>query len=442
MIINIVQNMKSVVSPDALGRLLAHEPRFLIEKHRDLAFVHTLRYACLHSRFYREKFDSLGINPLKVKSPADLGDFYTTPLDIAKQAEDFLCQRPQMVFESSGTSGRNKRIYFSYDELESIGYFAAAGLFSIGLDKKDRCANAFDFCMWIPGMMTQKILERAGVMCMAFGKSDPMEVYKRIPVYNFNVIFGEPTWLIRLTEIAEKNGAYPLKMLISGAEPMPLKARSWMEKIWHPGRVRMGYGTVESGGVLAFELGAHCGHYHLDESNFLFEIAHQKEDGYGEVVFTTLNRLTMPLIRYKNEDISKIVTEKCSCGLSFFRLASLRGRADEMVVCAGGNLYPLMFEDILKDIGWITTDWQIVFKNEGVKEMMEFNLELKSHPQLLSQAPQIKEKILSNMQTQYPDLWKNLSIGIFDVALKYHAPGTLRKARKLIRLLDCRQLET
>jgi phenylacetate-CoA ligase len=402
-----------------------------------MAFADTVRWAYGHSAFYKRKFDSLAIDPAQVKSPLDLGTFYTTSLDIIENAEDFLCKKPDIVFESSGTTGRNKRIYFSQDEIEAIGHFDAAGLFMGGLVKADRCVNAFDFNLWIPGMITQKVLERAGVFCMAAGKIDPMEVYKRIPVYNFNIIFGEPSWLIKLTEIAEKNGPYPLKAMIASAEPIPQKARAWIEKVWHPCRVRLGYAGVESGGIMAFELQDACGSYHINENDFLFETANATEDGYGEVVLTTLNRFTMPLIRYKNGDISKIIKEACPCGFNFYRLAGIRGRADEMVVTAGGNLYPLMFEEILKEIGGITHDWQIVIKNNGVKEVMEFNLELTDH----TSGNDLKAEIFSNIQTQYPDMWKNMSLGIFSVDFKYHPPLTLRAARKLVRLLDKRNLE-
>lgn len=433
----LINKILSKTSPLILSRLIRHVPRSVIDWKSSTAFNDTVRYAYRNSAFYKRKFDSLGIDPSKIKSPLDLGTFYTTPRDIIEHAEDFLCQKAQIVFESSGTTGRNKRIYFSQDELEAIGHFDAAGLFMGGLTKTDRCVNAFDFCIWIPGMITQKVLENAGVFCMAAGKIDPMEVYKRIPVYNFNIIFGEPTWLIKLTEIAQKQGPYPLKLMIASAEPLPQKARAWMEKVWHPCRVRMGYANVESGGIIAFEMEDACGNYHINENDFLLETADVGEDGYGELVLTTLTRFTMPLIRYKNGDISRIIKEPCPCGLHFHRLAGIRGRADEMVIAAGGNLYPLMFEEIFNGISGITTDWQVVIKHNGIKEVMEFNLELEDY----ALEHDLKEKIFSNIKAQYPDIWKNMSLGIFSVEFKFHPPLTLRTARKLIRLRDIRNVE-
>jgi len=434
MLSNVVDKVISVTDPHLLSGLAKGTPRAFLDRMQHDSFRRVVRYAYKHSPFYRKKFDSLKIDCLKVKRPEDLGDFYTTPADIVEHAEDFLCKPPQMVFESSGTTGRNKRVYFGHDELDRIGRFNAAGLFLGGVEPDDRIVNGFDFCIWIPGMIAHKAMESSGLLSMAAGKVDPMEVYKRIPVYNFNIVLGEPTWLIKLTEIAEKNGAYPLKLIIGGAEEMPDAARPWMKKVWQGAEVRMVYASVESGGILAFEPFNVCGSYHVDENNFLVEIAGPDKEGYGEVVFTTLFRRTMPLIRYCNRDVSKLIEEKCACGLPYRRLAKLRGRTDELVVASGGNLYPLMFEEMLKDIGGITSEWQIVFRLNGMKEVMEFNLESKG-----DRSPEsIRENVFANMRSRYPDLWKNLSMGIFATEFVYHTPGTLRTGRKLLRIVDKR----
>lgn len=435
MIANLVDRAIPKTSPKVLARTLSSTPRELTDWKRDVAFRYTVRYAYRHSPFYRRKFKELGIKVHNIKKPSDLGDFYTTTADIVNNAEEFICRKPQIVFESSGTTGRNKRIYLSNSELDDIGTFMATGLFLGGVTDNDRLVNALDFCIWIPGMITQKCIEKSGLFGMAAGKVDPMEVYKRIPIYNFNIVMGEPTWLIKLTEIAEKHGSYPLKFIIGGAEAMPDAARPWMEKVWQGAEVRMVYASVESAGIIAFEPFAKCHGYHIDENNFFVEIADPDAEGYGDVVFTTLSRYTMPLIRYKNRDVSKLVEDRCACGLPYRCLAKMRGRTDELIVASGGNLYPLMFEEILKDIEGITNDWQVVFYLRGIKEIMEFEIE--SREGVSKDA--LKEKILANIQERYPDLWKNYSIGIFEISFSYHAPGALREGRhKLLRVVDKR----
>ncbi|MFA4980990.1 MAG: hypothetical protein WC592_00775 [Candidatus Omnitrophota bacterium] len=435
MLSTIADKIVSITPPRVLSNFIKAAPRRLVHWKRDASFKHIVRYTYRNSRFYREKFDSLKINPRKINKPSDLGDFYTTPIDIMERAEDFICGKPEAVFESSGTTGRNKRIYLTQAELDHIGRFNAAGFFLWGLKPTDRLVNAFDFCIWIPGMVTQKGIEKSRIFALAAGKVDPMEVYKRIPIYNINVVLGEPTWLIKLTEIAEKEGAYPLKLIIGGAEEMPDAARPWMEKVWKGAKVKMVYASVESGGIIGGEVTPECGGYHIDEDDFMVEIAEPDKDGYGEVTFTTLGRATMPLIRYRNGDISRIMEEPCACGMPYRRLEKMRGRSDELIVASGGNLYPLMFEEILKDIDGLTSDWQIVFKLRGIKEIMEFNIELRDG--FFREATEAR--ILENIKNRYPDLWKNYSIAIFEIAFACHPPSTLRAGKhKLLRIIDDR----
>lgn len=434
MLINITNKSFLAVSPEMMGGALKRTPQRFIRWKNSGSFRNIVQYVSKRSPFYKKRFKSLKISPSRIKKPSDLGDFFTFPEDIMNSAEEFLCRKPHMAFESSGTTGRNKRIYVTHDELDWVGKVMAAGLFLGGATPSDRAINAFDFCVWIPGLLTHKCLEKSKLFTIDAGKIDPMEVYKRIPQYGINIVMGEPTWLIKLTEIAEKKGSYPLKFIIGGAEEMPDAARPWMKKVWQGAEVRMVYASVESAGIMAFEPFAECESYHINENDYLIEIIDPDKDGYGEIAFTTLSRHTMPLVRYRNRDIGRIIPGNCPCGLPFKRLAKIRGRADELVVASGGNLYPLMFEDILKDVPGITTEWQIVFKLRGVKEIMEIHLEMKeARPK-----NDIESHVFSNIQNRYPDLWKNMSIGIFDTAFVYHEPSTIRTGVKLLRLVDKR----
>jgi len=105
-----------------------------------------------------------------------------------------------------------------------------------------------------------------------------------------------------------------------------------------------------------------------------------------------------------------------------------------MIIASGGNLYPLMFEEILKDVDGITSDWQVVFKLRGMKEIMEFNLELRDG----SSGDAVKAKVFANIKALYPDMWKNVEMAIFETDFVYHTAGTLRGGRKLLRVVDKR----
>jgi phenylacetate-CoA ligase len=419
-------------SPDSLGRLYRSVPPWLTRYVALERFRRTVRWAARHSAFYRKAFAEHGINPNHVRTPADLKDFFTTPDDLASRASEFLCRPPSIVFESSGTSGRNKQVYYGRDELEVMGQSMAAGLKLMGIIPADRVANAFDFSIWIPGLLAHYALMHSGNFCLAFGKVDPVEVWRRMKQYEFNVVMGEPTWLIRLTELAERDGGGKLKLMVGGAEEMPAAAVEWIRKVWNGAEVKMCYGTVEQGTSLGFQPCPRHDGYHLDTFDFLPELIDVDDEGWGEMVFTTLRRRTMPLIRYRSRDVTRWMPP-CPCGIGAPRIEKLRGRRDELIVASGGNLYPLMFENILKQVPGLDRDFQVIFKLEGVREVVEINVETRRTDERA-----ILEQIKQSASDLYPDLMKNLALGIFQMRALAHPPGTIRTGRKLKRLVDHR----
>lgn len=396
-------------------------------------FRRTVRWAAAHSPFYQRAFADRGIRAGAVRTPADLGDLFTTPDDVAKDPESFLCEHPSIVFESSGTSGVNKRVFYSHKEWQRIGRTVAGGFRLMGIVPGDRVGNAFDFSIWIPGLLCHYGLMANGNFCQAFGKVDPMEVYRRLALHRINVVMGEPTWLIRLTEIAERQGPLPLKLIVGGAEEMPADAVPWMERVWSPAKVKMCYASVEMATSMGFQPCANQNGYHMDTLDFLPEIVEPDEAGYGELVFTTLSRRTMPLIRYRTRDVTRLTPGGCPCGLGAPHMSKLRGRRDELVVASGGNLYPLMFERILRAVPGLSYDWQVVFRLEGVREIVEVHVET-TRPD----TEQVESEIHNQATVQYPDLMRNLALGIFELRTILHTPGQIRSARKLKRLIDLR----
>ena len=145
------------------------------------------------------------------------------------------------------------------------------------------------------------------------------------------------------------------------------------------------------------------------------------------------NVRTMPLIRYRSTDITRFLTEPCTCVLkSARRIAKIRGRSDEMVNCGMGNLSPWFFEQLLEDIPSVTRDWQVGVIRAGNHDLIEFRLELQNgaSPETVSQA--IKDRVARRI----PDSWRNYQLGLFEFDFRFSEPGTLRTARKLRRLVD------
>jgi phenylacetate-CoA ligase len=267
-------------------------------------------------------------------------------------------------------------------------------------------------------------------MCSAIGKPHPREVHSRQSVYRYNVIVADPTWLVSLSEIAEKEGTFPVKLILAAGDRMTDAYRTYVEQVWKA-PVLLGYGSTEMGGGFGMECRRHDG-YHFDEFNFLAEVLDPDAEGYGELAITTLSRRTMPLIRYRVRDLTRFIDDPCPCGVTLRRIAKIRGRRDEMVVMGAGNMHPEVFERVLHPVEGISENWQVAVRQEGHHDVLEFRLETVN-----GTPPQaVESAIRTNLERLYPEVWANHRCGMYQIAFRCFAPGTLGQGRKPRRLVD------
>ena len=396
-------------------------------------FRRLLQYVNQHSPFYRRRFKEAGIDIRGIREPADLGDFFTTADDLRNNPiEEFLCARPELGFETTGTtSTTSKRVYFSRQEASDMGRDGAVGLYNLGLRPEDRVVDGFDYSFWNAPFTLRASLDRLGCFHVTAAKIPPAEFYDRVKPYGFNVLFVEPSWLVVLTEIARTRGTWPVKFFYVGGENMSEATRRYVEGVWHT-RVYIGYGQTESFGQVGTECPAQRG-YHVDDFNLYCEIVDQGEDGYGELVYTTLSRQVMPLVRYRSTDITAFLDEPCTCALKAARrIAKIRGRSDEMVNCGMGNLSPWFFEQLLDDLPGITRDWQVGVLRTGNRDTIEFRVELLNG----ASGDAVSSAITNRIRERIPDSWRNYELKLFEIDFRFAGPGELRTARKLRRLVD------
>ncbi len=413
--------------------LAARIPPGLVPGIRRDKFRRLLRYVNEHSPFYRKRFKSLGIDVRGIRSPEDLGGFFTTAQDLRENpVEEFLCARPELGFETTGTTAKApKRVYFSRREATDMGRDGALGLYNLGLRPEDRAVDAFDYSFWNAPFTLRGSLDWLGCFHVTAAKIPPAEFYDRVKPYGFNVLFVEPSWLVVLTEIARVRGTWPVKFFYVGGENMSEQTRRYVEETWQA-RVYIGYGQTESFGQVGTECPAQRG-YHIDDFNLYCEIVDRGADGYGELVYSTLSRVVMPLVRYRSTDITAFIDEPCTCALRVARrIAKIRGRSDEMVNCGMGNLSPWFFEQLLDDLPEITRDWQVGVLRTGNHDTIEFRVELRDG----ATAATVTEAIRQRVRERIPDSWRNYELGLFEFDVRFQTPGTLRAGRKLRRLVD------
>ncbi|MDQ6786269.1 MAG: hypothetical protein M3033_05560 [Acidobacteriota bacterium] len=414
-------------------RLLNHAPPALLEKIQLAKFRQTLKLAA-QAPFYSEEFQKRGIDTNKIKHPSELGDFFTTGEDLRKNgAEAFLVGRADTAFETTGTaSSETKRIFFSNRELQEMGRASAIGLYNLGLRREDVVLSAFDVSFWVSPAVVRTAFQYLGCFHAEAGKISPEEFYKRALRYKPNVIFGEPSWIVRLSEIAEKRGVWKIKFLFAGGENVNEQTRREIERIWNA-PFYINYGQTESFGAIGVECAERNG-YHRNDLNFFFETPETNADGEGELVYTTLTREVMPLIRYRSTDVTRLVDEPCACGLFAKRIAKIKGRVDEMIVCGMGNISPWVFSEILRGVKDATDEWQVRVWHENLIDVVELRVEI-TESQNGHTAQTVAENVRQNLRAHFPDFQKNLKMKLYDFRILPVERGSLRTARKLKRLI-------
>jgi len=147
----------------------------------------------------------------------------------------------------------------------------------------------------------------------------------------------------------------------------------------------------------------------------------------------------MPLIRYRSSDLTRLVDGPCACGISMGRLAKIRGRCDEMVVCGMGNVGPGVFDEVLRGITCLGGDWQVVIGHNGTHDAVILHVEMED----TSGHSAVETRILTNLRERFGDFWRNREMHLYELRVMVHPIGSLRgHGRKLRRVVDERHMNS
>jgi phenylacetate-CoA ligase len=174
----------------------------------------------------------------------------------------------------------------------------------------------------------------------------------------------------------------PLRVGVFGAEPWTPSMRQEIE-------TRMGikameaYGLTELGGPgVAFDCREQSG-LHINEDYFLAEVVDPLTlepvpmGEKGELIFTSIQRQAMPMIRYRTKDITRFIPEPCACGRTLLRMDKITGRTDDMLIISGVNVFPSQIESLLLDIDEIEPQYVIIVRKKGYLDQLIVRTEAK-----------------------------------------------------------------
>jgi phenylacetate-CoA ligase len=204
--------------------------------------------------------------------------------------------------------------------------------------------------------------------------------------FGSNVLCCTPSYALTIAERAEEMNidikAFPLRVGIFGAEPWTVPMRKEIEE-----RLKIkameAYGLTEIGGPgVSFDCEVQDG-LHINEDHYLAEIVDPTTfepvplGEKGELIFTSLLRRAMPMIRYRTKDITRLRRETCACGRTLIKMDKLSGRSDDMLIISGVNVFPSQVEALLLDIDEVEPQYVIVVRKKGYLDQLIVKVEVK-----------------------------------------------------------------
>jgi phenylacetate-CoA ligase len=406
-----------------------------------------VRYVYDHSAFYRRRFKSAGVEPGDIKSLDDLRRLpFTRKTDLRDTYPTgmFSLPRSEVVryHVSSGTTGKPTVVGYTKGDIEAWAESLARALTSVGLGREDTIQVSYGYGLFTGGLGLHYGAERIGAAVLPIGTGNTERQIELMQDLGTTAIACTPSYFLHIIETAERMGVSirndtRLRAGIFGAEPWSLETRRRIEEATGINAYDI-YGTSEISGPLFTECTEKNG-IHIWGDMFLTEVIDPKtgetlEDGErGELVFTTISKFALPLIRYRIGDISILESDGCECGRTHPRIMRILGRTDDMLIIRGINVFPSQVESVLMKIPEIGDHWQIIVDREGPLDIMTVRLELTEtgFSDKIGDLMSLKRKVSKELK------------GVLNIAAEVDLvePGTIpRSEGKAKRVIDNRKV--
>jgi len=372
------------------------QPKYELMQRRELEELQLRRLksvaekVCNSVPFYHRKFQEAGVTPEDIKSLADISRLPTTRKQDLRDNYPFgLFAVPReevvRVHASSGTTGKPTVVGYTAKDIETWSDLMARDFVMVGVEKKDIFQNAVNYGFFTGGLGVHYGIERMGAMAVPSGVGNTERQLEIMMDFGVTVLHCTPSYALYLAETAKARGVVDklnLRIGCFGAEPWSDESRRELEEALNI-KAYDSYGLSEMMGPgVAFECQEQDG-LHIWEDHFLIEILDKNEQPCapgepGELVITSLTKEAMPLIRYHTGDVTYIMEESCPCGRTSRKLHRFLGRADDMLIVRGINVFPSQIEDVLVSIPEIGSYFQVIVdrKKHGLDEI-SIQVELK-----------------------------------------------------------------
>jgi len=400
----------------------------------------TLRHAYANVPHYQRAFEAAGVHPDDCKELADLAKFpFTAKADLRENYPFgmFAVPREQVVrvHASSGTTGRATVVGYTAGDIGTWATVMARSIYAAGGRPGHILHNAYGYGLFTGGLGAHYGAERLGVTVVPVSGGMTARQVTLIRDFQPEVIMVTPSYMLAIVDEMERQGLDPaqcsLKYGIFGAEPWTDQMRTEIE-------ARAGldatdiYGLSEvMGPGVAQECVETKDGLHIWEDHFYPEVVDPATgdvlpDGEeGELVFTSLTKQAMPVVRYRTRDLTRLLP---GTARTMRRMEKITGRSDDMMIVRGVNVFPTQIEELILRIPALSPHFQCVLSRTGRLDELTVRVERRADAHDTEQAGRELETAVKNI------------IGV-SVAVQVLEPdGIERSVGKMRRIIDQRHL--
>jgi phenylacetate-CoA ligase len=401
----------------------------------------SLRHAYESVPFYRMRFDQAGLAPEDCRTLDDLEAFPFTTKDDLRDSYPFGLfavprERIARIHASSGTTGRATVIGYTKGDLETWADVVARSIRAAGGRPGDRVHVAYGYGLFTGGLGAHAGAERLGCTVIPVSGGLTERQVQLIADFEPDVIMVTPSYMLAILDEFERQGRDPratsLKVGIFGAEPWSEEMRREIERRFDMHAVDI-YGLSEViGPGVASECVETKDGLHVWEDHFYPEIVDPETgavlpDGErGELVFTSLTKEAMPVIRYRTRDLTRLLP---GTARTMRRIEKITGRSDDMIILRGVNLFPSRIEELILRVPGLSPHFQLVLTRPGRLDELTVHVEARADAAGLETRVENGERLAALVKDA-----AGVSVGV-DVL----EPGLIeRSAGKAQRVLDLR----
>ena len=340
--------------------------------------------------FYQKKMDNAGVKPADIKSIDDISKLpFTSKQDLRDNYPFGLFAVPMKeivrVHASSGTTGKPTTVGYTRNDIEIWKEVVARCFTMCGIGKDDIMQVAYGYGLFTGGLGAHYGAEEVGASVIPISGGNTRRQLQLMSDYGVTALACTPSYALHLADAMAEHG-YSLKDMkvkkgVFGAEPWTENMRLELERKWGIHAFDI-YGLSEvMGPGVSNDCEFHTG-LHVNEDHFFPEIVHPDtkqpvpHGTEGELVFTTLTKEGIPLIRYNTRDLSTLFYEKCQCGRTLVRMKKITGRSDDMLIIRGVNLFPSQIEHVLLEMGETSAHYLLYVDRHNNLDTLELQVEL------------------------------------------------------------------